>query len=157
LYLRAMDRLFKYMAFFVLAAGVFISCKKHDNSTQNAPPTVATSFVVDDTAVANPSHTTFTSSGNYGIIIYGPSGTPEVQIVFYGSQAPTSGTYLITSSPPNLGTCNFTFSNSQGNSPATNGSVNITWNGSPKNVASFSNIQVGGSGGHHKVTATFTY
>ena len=134
------------------------ACKKESGAPKPASAqTTPTSFIVDDTAVANPTHNSFTTGGNFGIIAYGSGGNPELQIVFSGAQTPASGTYLITSGALSLGKCTFSFSTAQGTSTASNGSVNIIWNGGTNNVCTFSNTSVGGGAGNHFVRGSITY
>jgi hypothetical protein len=137
---------------------VFISsCKKEQSPAKTNSQTNQTSFIVDDTTVANPTHSSFNSSGNFGIVVYGSGGNPELQIVFWGSQPPGSGTYIITSGQPSYGKCTFSFSNTHGTSTAISGSVNVTEGASSNNVATFSNTSVGGSAGNHIIRGTITY
>lgn len=133
------------------------SCKKESAAPKKTQQTTATSLTVDDTAVGNLTHNSFNNSGNFGVICYGNGGAPEVQISFYGSQTPTTGTYIIASGTPTIGKCSFVFSNSNGTSTATSGSVYVEWHGGTSNVVSFTNVYVGGSGGTHRVSGTITY
>ncbi len=134
------------------------ACKKESSAPKNtSSQTTTTSFIVDDTTVANPTHNSFNSSGNFGVIVYGQSGNPELQITFSGAQTPASGTYIITSGALSLGKCTFSFSNIHGTSTASAGSVDITWGSGTNSVCTFSNTNVGGGAGNHTIRGTITY
>lgn len=137
----------------------FVSCKKESGAPkkQNTNQQTTSSLVVDDTAITNLTHNSFNNNGKFGIIIYGSSGNPEVQITFYDSQTPASGTYQITSGNISFGSCSFSYSNLNGTSTASGGLVTITWQGGTNNVASFTNIYAGGGAGNHHITGTVTY
>lgn len=141
----------------ILSVLVF-SCKKEDPAQQtNTNHAVTSTLTVDDTAVANISHSSFNNGGKYAVIAYGSSGNPEVQITFWNAQSPGTGQFLITSGTTSFGKCNFTFSNNSGTSTANTGVVNISYSSGTTYIASFSNINVAGGAGTHKVTASFTF
>ena len=151
----------KFNSYFLITLYVIIlftcSCKKKDTPQQATASHPTTNISIDGAAVTNMTHTSFNSSGNYGVVAYASGGNPEIQIIFFGTQAPNTGTYIITSGTLSSGYCTFAFSNSTGNSSANLGSVNVTAGAAPYNSVSFSNISVSGSGGNHSVSGTITY
>lgn len=139
-------------------SALLFACKK-ESPTQPAHTnaTVTSTLSVDDTAVANISHSSFNNGGKYAVIAYGANGNPEVQITFWDAQPPGTGQFLITTSATTFGKCNFAFSNNSGTSTATSGVVNISYSSGTTYIASFSNINVAGGAGSHKVTGSFTF
>jgi hypothetical protein len=137
---------------------IVTGCKK--SGSTSAPTknhTVSSTLTIDDTAVANISHNSFNNNGKYAIIAYGAGGNPEVQITFWDGQSPGSGQFLITSGTVSFGKCSFAFSNSSGTSTASMGVVNLSYSSGTTYLASFSNINVAGGAGSHKVSGSFTY
>ncbi len=148
----------KKNCFIAIVFFIVLGCKKSSSTSTKTTATTLTSLSVDGIAVNNPTHSSFMNGGNYGVIAYGTNGNPEIQITFYGSTAPSYGTYIITSGTVSYGKCLFTLSDTGYTSSAISGSISVVTSATaPNNIASFSNISVNGNGGHHTVSGTVTY
>jgi hypothetical protein len=148
----------KKIGYITIVFFMALSCKKSTSTSTKTTTATVTSLSVDGVAVSNPTHSSFMNGGNYGVIAYGANGNPEIQITFYGSTAPSYGTYIITSGTVSYGKCLFTLSDTGYTSSAISGSISVATSATaPNNTASFSNISVNGNGGHHTVSGTITY
>jgi hypothetical protein len=149
----------KKICYITIVLFTVFGCKKNSSTTtKSSTPTTVSSFSVDGISVNKPTHSSFMNGGNYGVIAYGANSNPEIQITFYGSTAPSYGTYAITTGTVTYGRCLFTLSDTGYTSSATSGFINVVTSGTaPNNIASFSNISVSGHAGHHIVSGTVTY
>ena len=142
---------------------IAFSCKKKSTTTPTpvtTTPQAVTSFSIDGVAITNLTHASFQSdSAHFGVIAYGASSIPELQIIFSGTVAPSYGTYQITSGSVTFAKCSFTLTDTNNyHSTALAGLVNVVTSGTaPNNVATFTNIAVGGSAGNHNISGTITY
>ena len=150
---------YRWVLWFGCLLGVLTSCKKNSANDPSVSPTpVVSSFTIDASVMSNPTHTSFMNGNNFGVIAYGTNANPQIQLTFFGSGAPSTGTYPITAGSLTYGMCTLTLSDTGYTSTASYGSVYVTTSSAmPKNTLSFTNIAVSGAAGSHRVSGTITY
>ncbi|MEO8760304.1 MAG: hypothetical protein ABI388_04135 [Bacteroidia bacterium] len=152
----------KKLSLIILVLGIAFACKKKDPASTTYPiaATAVTTFSIDGHAATNLRHASFKNdSAHYGVIAYDTiNGSPEIQIIFSGTVTPGSGMYQIITGIVGAGKCSFTLLDTSHQSSASSGFVNVTTsNTAPNNVATFSNVAVGGGAGNHIISGSITY